>query len=215
MSDKTETTVTAKTVEEAVAAGADALGRDPEGVSYEVLEEPRKGILGIGAAEAKVRVYIDDTPAMTAALFVKTLLDNMKLGGTVTIEKEDEEGALISVSGDNMGLLIGRHGDVLDSLQYLTTLATNKKLGKFYRITLDIENYRQKRIKTLRSLAARMSEKVLKYNKSFSLEPMNAYERRIIHSECQKIQGITTYSVGDGNERRIIIAPEGKGRAKK
>ncbi len=201
---------TGKTVEDAVAAGAAELGRAVDKVSVEVLEEARKGILGIGASDAKVRVYIENTPSVIAEEFVQTLLKNIDIEAKVTVETEDEEGALISISGDNLGLLIGRHGDVLDSLQYLATLAANKKVDKFYRITIDIENYREKRAQTLKTLARRMSDKVLKYKKSFSLEPMNAYERRIIHSECQKIQGVTTYSIGDGTERKIVVTLEGK-----
>ncbi len=138
------------------------------------------------------------------------MLKNMKIDAEINIEKEDDEGALIAVNGENLGLLIGRHGDVLDSIQYLATLAANKNLGAFYRITVDIENYREKRAQNLQALARRMADKVLKYKKSFALEPMNAYERRIIHSECQNIPGVTTYSIGDGAERKIVIALEGK-----
>ncbi|PKM63411.1 MAG: protein jag [Firmicutes bacterium HGW-Firmicutes-21] len=206
-----EIITTGKTVDEAVAAGAAALGRTVEKVKYETIDEARKGILGIGSSAAKVRVYIEETPALVALEFVDTLLKNMGIEATAVIESEDAEGAVITVQGENLGLLIGRHGDVLDSIQYLTTLAANKKHDEFFRITLDIENYREKRSQTLKALARRMSDKVLKYKKSFALEPMNAYERRIIHSECQEINGVVTYSIGDGAERKIVVAPEGKG----
>jgi len=205
-----ETIATGKTVEEAVAAGASELQKPVDRVKFEIIEEARKGILGIGAADAKIKVYVENTPADIALDFIETLIKNMEVDATVTIDRQDNERASISVTGDNLGLLIGRHGDVLDSIQYLTTLAANKSSDEFYRITLDIENYREKRAKTLKALARRMSEKVLRYKKSFSLEPMNAYERRIVHSECQSITGVTTYSVGDGTDRKIIIAPEGK-----
>lgn len=205
-----EIVATGKTVDDAVLSGAAALGKPVDKVKFEVLEEARKGILGIGACDAKVRVYIDNTPAVIAVDFIETLLKNMNIDAEVKIESEDEEGALISVNGENLGLLIGRHGDVLDAIQYLATLAANKDKEDFYRITIDIENYREKRAETLRTLARRMSEKVLKYKKSFALEPMNAYERRIIHTECQNIAGVTTYSIGDGADRKIVIAPEGK-----
>lgn len=209
-----EIITTGKTVDEAVAAGAAQLGKTVDSVKHEILEEPRKGILGIGASAAKVKVYFEETPAIIAVDFIETMLKNMKIDATVSLDNEDSEGALISVGGDNLGILIGRHGDVLDSIQYLTTLAANKGKDDFYRITVDIENYREKRAQTLQSLARRMSDKVLKYRKSFALEPMNAYERRIIHSECQNIAGITTYSIGDGAERKIVIAPEGKSKNK-
>ncbi|HOJ48642.1 MAG TPA: RNA-binding cell elongation regulator Jag/EloR [Bacillota bacterium] len=207
-----EIVATGKTVDDAVLAGAAALGKPVDKVKFEVLEEGRKGILGIGACDAKVRVYIENTPANIAVDFLETLLKNMDIQAQVNIESEDEEGALISVNGENLGLLIGRHGDVLDAVQYLATLAANKDRSTFYRITIDIENYREKRAETLRALARRMSEKVLKYKRSFALEPMNAYERRIIHTECQNIAGVTTYSIGDGADRKIVIAPEGKNK---
>lgn len=207
-----EIVATGKTVDDAVLAGAAALGKPVDKVKFEVIEEGRKGILGIGACDAKVRVYIENTPANIAVDFLETMLKNMNINAQVNIENEDEEGALISVNGENLGLLIGRHGDVLDAVQYLATLAANKDRENFYRITIDIENYREKRAETLRALARRMSEKVLKYKRSFALEPMNAYERRIIHTECQNIEGVTTYSIGDGADRKIVIAPEGKVR---
>lgn len=210
-----ETITTGKTTDDAVAAGAAALGKTVDKVKYEIIEEARKGILGIGASMAKVRVYLEETPSLIAVSFVETLLTNMKIEAKVVIDSEDSEGSVISVCGENLGLLIGRHGDVLDSIQYLATLAANKGKDEFYRITLDIENYREKRAETLKTLARRMSDKVLKYRKSFALEPMNAYERRIIHSECQQIPGVTTYSIGDGAERKIVIAPEGKNKNNK
>ena len=128
----------------------------------------------------------------------------------VAFAEEDEEGALITVNGSNLGILIGRRGDVLDSLQYLATLAANIQKKNFYRITVDVQGYREKRAETLRGVAKRMSEKVLEYKKSFALEPMNAYERRIIHAECQNIQGVTTRSIGEGADRKIVISPEKK-----
>ena len=98
----------------------------------------------------------------------------------------------------------------MDSLQYLATLAANIEKSSFYRVTVDVQGYREKRAETLRGVARRMSEKVLKYKRSFALEPMNAYERRIIHSECQNIAGVTTRSIGEGADRKIVISPEKK-----
>ena len=113
--------------------------------------------------------------------------------------------------GRSAGSLIGYHGETMDALQYLTNLAANKKSGEeekreYQKILLDIENYREKRAETLKALARRMAGRVLKYGKNISLEPMSAYERRIIHSEVQGIQGVTTYSVGTDNNRRVVIA---------
>lgn len=205
-----ETVVTAKTVEQAVSTACAELGVTAEEVEYVVLEEPKKGILGIGASDAKVSVSLKMTPALKAYEFIENLVKNMNLDASVEIVEKDEEGVVIAINGGNLGILIGRRGDVLDSLQYLATLAANIEKESFYRVTVDVQGYREKRAETLRGVARRMSEKVLKYKRSFALEPMNAYERRIIHSECQNIAGVTTRSIGEGADRKIVISPEKK-----
>lgn len=205
-----ETVATAKTVELAVNAACEELGVAPDAVDYVVLEEPKKGILGIGACDAKVSVTLKETPAIRAYDFIEALIKNMNLNATVEILEQDEEGVYIAINGNDLGLLIGRRGDVLDSLQYLATLAANIEKKGFYRVTVDVQGYREKRAETLRGVAKRMSEKVLKYKRSFALEPMNAYERRIIHSACQNIEGVTTRSIGEGADRKIVISPEKK-----
>ncbi len=205
-----ETIATAKTIELAVSNACVELGVTPDEVDYVVLEEPKKGILGIGAADAKVSVTLKSTPAIKAYDFIETIIKNMGLDATVEIASQDKEGVCIAIKGDSLGILIGRRGDVLDSLQYLATLAANIEKSGFYRVTVDVQGYREKRAETLRGVARRMSEKVLKYKKSFALEPMNAYERRIIHAECQNIAGVTTRSIGEGADRKIVISPEKK-----
>jgi len=210
----------AKTVQAAVEAGAAELGVDVSRVTYEVLEEPRKGILGIGASDAIVKVIYEETPADKAETFVKTLLSDMGLEAEVTVTPETEttpdgetrEGAVININGEGLGLLIGHHGDVLEAVQYLASLAANRGSENYYRINVDIENYRAKRKETLEQLANRMAEKVLKYNRSFALEPMSSYERRIIHTALQEVEGVTTYSVGNDNERKVVIAPDKKSK---
>ncbi|MDD4124613.1 MAG: protein jag [Eubacteriales bacterium] len=199
----------AKTVLQAVELGAKELGVSAEKVTYTVMQEPSKGFLGIGANEAIVKVVYELTPADRAEGFIKTVLVNMGINAE-TSSVIEEEGATISVTGENMGLLIGRHGDVLDSLQYLATLAANKGLKDYYRITVDVEGYRAKRREALQLLARRMAEKAVKYDRSFALEPMSAYERRIIHSEVQGIKGVSTYSVGTDTERKVIVCPDNK-----
>ncbi|MGM9624740.1 MAG: RNA-binding cell elongation regulator Jag/EloR [Eubacteriales bacterium] len=206
---KKETIQQAKTVEAAVAQGAKELGADVSAVTYEILEEARKGLFGIGAAPAKVRVTYTETPDEMALSFVKTLLADMELNAEAVMTAE-EDGRRITVSGENAGVLIGHHGDTLDAIQYLANLAANRGEEddhSYMKITVDVENYRAKREETLRQLAVRMTEKVLKYNKSITLEPMNPYERRIIHSEVQKIEGVSTNSIGAENNRRIVIFP--------
>ena len=202
-----EVTVSAKTVEQALKKGAEELGYSEDKVEYEVLEEPRRGILGIGGSNAKVRVYHEDTPAEKAYGFITTILDNMGVDASVELT-ENEDSALIKVSGEDLGLLIGKHGDVLDAVQYLATLAANKGEKDFFRIAVDVEGYREKRAETLRALAHKMADRVLRTRRSCTLEPMNAYERRIIHSEVQGIEGVTTHSVGQDRDRKIVISLE-------
>lgn len=199
-----------KTVAAAVQSGAEQLGKPVDDIDYVVVEEPKSGFLGIGASDAVVKVFVKETPATKALDFIETILADMNIEAQVVIENQDDEGALININGTGLGVLIGHHGDVLDSLQYLATLVANRDLDDFYRISVDVEGYRAKREQTLRSLARRMAQKVLKYKKGFALEPMNAYERHIIHSEVQTIEGVGTYSIGDGAERKIIITLESK-----
>lgn len=205
-----QTVATEKTVELAVSAACAELGVTTEEVDFVVLEEPKKGILGFGASDAKVQVTLKSTPAVRAVEFIENLVKNMGLDAEVIVTSKDEEGVCISINGGSLGILIGRRGDVLDSLQYLATLAANLEKSGFYRVTVDVQGYREKRAETLRGVARRMSEKVLKYKRSFALEPMNAYERRIIHAECQNIAGVTTRSIGEGADRKIVISPEKK-----
>ena len=198
----------AKTVEAAVAQGAANLGVDVSAVTYEVLEEAKKGLFGLGAAPAKVRVTYIEKPDEVALSFVKTLLEDMELDASVSMSDTKDGDKLITVEGENAGVLIGHHGDTLDAIQYLVNLAANRKEDEdrcYTKITVDVENYRAKREDTLRQLAKRMAEKVLKYKKSITLEPMNPYERRIIHSEVQNIEGVSTNSIGSENNRKIVI----------
>ena len=206
---KKEMIITAKTVEEAVEKAVAELGAPgAEAIEYTVLEEPKKGFLGIGTAPAKISASYTLSGADLALAFIKDLVSGMGLDAEVTMT-EDGENKLIRVMGESAGVLIGHHGDTLDSLQYLANLAANKKVEgekrDFCRVTVDVENYRAKREETLRALARRMAEKVLRYKKSQTLEPMNAYERRIIHSEVQKIKGVSTNSIGSENNRRVVL----------
>jgi len=204
---KKETIVTAKTVEAAKEIGAAELGVSVDTVEIEVIEEPSKGFLGFGASDAKVKVSYELTRGELARDFLEKLFGNMKLDAKLDIEEKDDE-INVKISGDNMGILIGRHGEILDSLQYLTGFAANNGRDDHTRVTVDVENYRARREDALRILAKRMADKAKKYRKSFTLEPMPAYERRIIHSQVQEMHGVTTYSIGQGNDRRVVIAVE-------
>ena len=206
---KKEIIVTAKNVDEAIAKAVAELGApNAEAITYTVLEEGKRGFLGIGAVPAKIQASYALTGAELALDFIRNLISGMGLDATVEMT-EDGENKLIRVIGESAGVLIGHHGDTLDSLQYLANLAANKKVAgekrEFCRITVDVENYRGKREETLRALARNKAEKVLRYKKSQTLEPMNPYERRIIHSEVQKIEGVSTNSIGSENNRRVVL----------
>ena len=209
---KKEITVQAKTVEEAVRSGAEQLGTDESGVTYEVIEEPKKGFLGIGSTLATVKVIYVFKPLEAARNFAQTLIKDLCLDAEVIIHDDGNGEALMGITGAGAGLLIGHHGDTLDAFQYLVNLAANKKETderKYTRISVDIENYREKREQTLRALADRMAQKVKKTGRSVTLDPMNAYERRIIHAQVQGIEGVSTNSVGSDSNRRVVIYPEG------
>lgn len=202
-------------MEAAVKAACEELGAKPEDVIYEVLTQPKRGFLGIGSVEAKVRVEYNVKPSSSADDFAKKLLENMHIDAEIETELRDNGEYLININGEEAGVLIGHHGETLDALQYLCNLAANKKDGEaddreYTRVVVDISGYRAKREETLRQLARRMAEKALKYKRSVSLEPMPSHERRIIHSEVQKIDGVTTNSVGSENNRRVVIFPEKK-----
>lgn len=209
---KQELIKTAKSTEEAIKLAAEELGVAADSLEVEVLEEAKKGFFGIGATLAKVKVTYVFKPLEAARSFAETLIKDMELDATVTIHDDGNGEALLSISGEGAGTLIGHHGDTLDSLQYLINLAANKKETderKYTRISVDIENYREKREETLKKLAKHMAEKVKKTGRNIVLEPMNAYERRIIHAEVQNIAGVSTNSVGSEGNRRVILFPEG------
>ena len=207
---KKEVIITAKTVDEAVALAVVELGApDAASIEYTVLEEAKKGLFGIGAQNAKISACYNVGGEVRAFDFVKQLLSDMGIEAEVSMEDGEDGAKKITVCGEDAAVLIGHHGDTLDSLQYLANLAANKRVdGKkdaYVKINVDVEGYRAKREETLRALARRMAAKVQKYKKSVMLEPMNPYERRIIHSEIQNIEGVSTNSIGSENNRKIVI----------
>ena len=207
---KKEVIITAKTIEEAVAKAVAELGApSTDKIEYTVLEEPKKGFLGLGASDAKISATYTVGGEARALAFVKQLLSDMNIEAEVEMTDRENGEKRITISGSNAAILIGHHGETLDSLQYLASLAANKRIGskkeEYVRITVDVEGYRAKREETLRALARNKAAKVLKYKKSVMLEPMNPYERRIIHSEIQEIEGVSTNSIGSENNRKIVI----------
>jgi spoIIIJ-associated protein len=212
---KQEIIVTAKTVDLAIQKGASELGVSADEVKHEVIVEPKKGFLGIGSTLAEVKVIYDVKPENLAVDFIKQLISNMELDASIEVTSGSGNDKNISIMGEKAGVLIGHHGETLDALQYLVNLVANRKENEeddrdYTKITVDIENYRNKRTVTLEALAQRMAAKVLKYKKSVTLEPMTPYERRIIHSTIQKIEGVSTNSIGSDSNRRVVIFLEKK-----
>ena len=146
--------------------------------------------------------------AYKAVTYLKTVLRGLGCEGITFTVVENEDGAIINLTGDNTGVIIGHRGETLDALQYLTSLASTKKGSGYYRVTLNIGNYRQKREQTLEGVAKKTASQVLRTGRSRSLEPMNPYERRIIHTTIQKIDGVTSNSIGGGSGRRVVISPD-------
>ena len=207
---KKEVIITAKTVDEAVAKAVSELGApSADKIEYTVLEEAKKGFLGLGASDAKISATYTVGGEARAIAFIEQLLADMNIGAALTVTEGENSETRISIDGEGAAVLIGHHGETLDALQYLASLAANKRVdGKkedYTRITVDVEGYRAKREETLRALARKMAAKVLKYKKSVMLEPMNPYERRIIHSEIQNMEGVSTNSIGSENNRKIVI----------
>jgi spoIIIJ-associated protein len=207
---KKEVTITAKTVELAIAEAVKELGApDEASIQYTVVEREKKGFLGIGSTPAVIHATFGKDGTEIAVAFIEKLLEDMQIHAKISVSDKEDGDKLLTIEGKDVGVLIGHHGETLDSLQYLANLAANRKeegeKREFTKITIDIENYRAKREETLRALARRMADKVVKYKKSVMLEPMNPYERRIIHSEVQNIKGVSTNSIGSENNRKVVI----------
>ena len=212
---KKEIVISAKSVEEAVALAVEELGApSADKIEYTVLEEAKKGFLGLGATDAKISASYTCGGEARAIAFVEKLLADMEIDAEMSVTEGENGETRISINGEGASVLIGHHGDTLDSLQYLANLAANKRVdGKkeeYVKVSVDVEGYRAKREETLRTLARRMAAKVQKYKKSVMLEPMNPYERRIIHSEIQNIEGVSTNSIGSENNRKIVIFLDGE-----
>ncbi len=200
-------TVSGKTVDEAVQSAIEQLNTTRERISIEVLEEPQKGFLGlIGTKPAVVEVEIKPDAAEEAVTFLQDVTKNM--GVSIEIDQvQTKDGLLLNLKGEGIGMLIGKRGQTLDSLQYLVNLVANKYSEQYMRIVLDAENYRERRKEALEQLAKRLGNKAVRTRKEVILEPMNALERKIIHTALQGVKGVKTYSEGVEPNRRIVVAP--------
>lgn len=195
-----------KTVEEAVSKALTELNVTIDEVETNVIEEGSKGIFGIfKTKDAEVEVIVKEKASDRARKFLRDVLDSMGILAEIKIQ-EEEDVLKINLVGPKMGLIIGYRGETLDSLQYLVSLVVNKENNqKYKKVTLDTENYRSRREETLKRLAEKLAYKVRKTSKSVKLEPMNPYERRIIHSTLQNDSYVVTYSEGEEPHRRVII----------
>ena len=195
---------TAKTVQEAIGLALEELGAQRDEVEIEVLDEGSKGIFGIGGKLARVRVSLKSSRSDEAVGFLTDVLSKMNVAVEIEMT-EDDESIMLRITGKDSGIIIGRRGETLDALQYLTSLVVNKQSDDYKRVTIDIENYRQKREETLVKLTNRLADRVVRYRKSVTLEPMNPYERRIIHSTLQNNNNVETHSVGEEPNRKVVI----------
>ena len=197
-----------KTVDEAVHIALEELGANKEDVHVEVLEEPSKGLFGLlGTRDATVKVTVTNDPVERAENFLNQLLVFMNIKGRASIEKENNclFVEIVDISSSDMGIVIGKRGNTLDAIQYLLSLVVNKNRNDYIKVIVDVKGYRDRREKTLIRLANRMADKAKYNNRPVKLEPMNPYERRIIHSALQDVEGVTTYSEGEEPYRRVVI----------
>ena len=196
---------TGKTIQDAVASAISELNVLPERTTYEVLEAPSKGFLGFGSKQARVKVSVLPTdPLETAKNFLNDIFEKMNLKTTME-QSTTEDAASLVIRGTDLGVLIGKHGQTLDALQYLTNLAANRDAEVRIRILLDVEDYRKRRSDTLTALALRLAEKVKRRGDRVALEPMSPQERRTIHVALQGDPKISTYSEGDEPYRKVVI----------
>ena len=176
----------------------------------------RKKRFGLfGGSPAKVRAFIRETPADVAAAYLRSVLGAMGLADVEIEIREVDAGAELVLTGEDIGFIIGHRGETLDSLQYLASLVANHVDDSYYRITLDVGNYREKRKETLENLGRKMAARAVKTGRNTSLEPMNPYERRIIHTAVQTVEGAKSWSEGEDLARHVVIGPEGGERLPK
>ena len=203
--------IKAKTVDEAVEKALLELNTTKENVEIEIIEES-KGLFGLlGSKEVKVRVtLLKEDETIKATEFLRNITE--KLGMDIEFDasfEEEEKKMKIELKGEGLGLLIGRRGETLDSIQYLTNIFVNKGTDDYIKVTIDAENYRERREDALVTLAKRTAQKATKYKKNMIIEPKNPYERRIIHEALQDYPGVTTYSIGEEPNRKVVVAYKG------
>lgn len=200
---------TGKTIDDAIEKGLMEIGIEKSYVSIEILEEPTKKLFGLmGTKIAKVKIKADKEPSYMAYIFVKKLLETMNIEGKLKVTNNEDNNIEVNIEGlsdVDKGILIGKRGSTLDAVQYITNTNVNKTKENYKRIILNIENYREQRETTLINLSKKLSNTVKRTKKQIKLEPMNPYERRIIHSALHNEKNIKTFSEGEEPYRRIVI----------
>ena len=198
--------ISAKTVNDAITEACQKFVVTSDKLEYEVIEEGSSGFLGIGSKPAIIKARVKGSVEDKAKDFLKEVFEAMNLVVVVDVKFDEASNSMsIDLSGDEMGVLIGKRGQTLDSLQYLVSLVVNKDVENYIHVKVDTENYRQRRKETLENLAKNISYKVKRTKRPVSLEPMNPYERRIIHSALQNDKYVTTHSEGDEPYRHVVV----------
>lgn len=201
--------ISAKNVEDAITEACQQLGATSDQIDYEVIESGSSGFLGIGGKNAVIRVRKKFSIEDNVREFLDAVFSAMQMEVEILIQvNEDERSIDIELKGADMGILIGKRGQTLDSLQYLTSLAVNKNLENYYKVKIDTEDYRKRRKETLENLAKNIAYKVKRTRRPVNLEPMNPFERRIIHSTLQNDKYVTTHSEGEEPYRHVVVAPK-------
>ena len=198
--------VTGKTVDDAITEALVKLGTTSDQIEYEVIEKGSTGFLGIARRDAIIKVRKKFTIEDSIKDFLNQVFDAMGMEVEILVTKEDDEKNInVELKGKDMGVLIGKRGQTLDSLQYLTNLAVNKQSDSYVKIKLDTEDYRKRRRETLENLARNIAYKVKRSKRPVSLEPMNPFERRVIHSALQNDRYVTTHSEGEEPYRHVVV----------
>lgn len=198
--------ISAKTVDDAITEALIKLGTTSSQIEYEVIDKGSSGFLGFNSKPARIKARKKFSIEDTAEEFLKKVFQSMNMDVEIIVTTEDDNTSVnIELKGADMGILIGKRGQTLDSLQYLTSLVINKESENYIRVKVDTENYRQRRKDTLENLAKNIAYKVKRTKRQVSLEPMNPYERRVIHSALQNDRYVSTYSEGEEPYRRVVI----------
>lgn len=198
--------ISAKTVDAAITEALIRLETTSDKIEYEVLEKGSAGFLGIARKDAVIRVCKKYSIEDNIKEFLGKIFEAMNLKVDILIEKEDEDSTIsVELKGEEMGVLIGKRGQTLDSLQYLTNLAVNKQSESYVKVKIDTEDYRKRRRETLENLAKNIAYKVKRTKRPVSLEPMNPFERRVIHSALQNDKFVATHSEGEEPYRHVVV----------